>query len=391
MPCLYELLPRGVILNNLITIANQFQFQGKVTDIQEYGHGNINNTFLVTLDNSEEKHFILQRINTQVFSQPELVMQNICTFSNHVRQKLAHNAHQKIHNWQVPRVLLTKDGQNHYLDREGFFWRSISFIDNAQSFDIIQDLNHAQSIGYGLGTFHNLISDLPVDRLADTLAGFHITPSYLQHYQEVLGNSKIQSSPDINYCLTFIENRADWANILENAKNQGKLKLRPIHGDPKINNIMIDKTTGDAIAMVDLDTVKPGLVHYDIGDCLRSGCNRLGEETKAWSQVSFDLQLAEAILTGYLAVAKDFLTKDDYNYLYEGICLLAFELGLRFFTDYLAGNIYFKTKYPEQNLTRALVQFKLTESIEGQKIAIINIINNLSENNPNYELTTPNS
>ena len=367
-----------VILNNLITIANQFKHQGTIVDIHEYGHGNINNTFLVTLDNSEERHFILQRINTKVFSQPQLVMQNICTFSDHVRQRLEHDSAQKSHCWQIPKVLYTKNEQNHYLDKESSFWRAISFIDNAQSFDIIQDLNHAREIGYGLGTFHHLMSDLSVTKLADTLEGFHITPSYLQHYQEVLETSKIKLSPEVNYCLKFIEKRAEWANVLENAKAEGRLHLRPIHGDPKINNIMIDRTTKKAIAMVDLDTIKPGLVHYDIGDCLRSGCNPLGEETKDWETVSFQLELARSILQGYFSVAKDFLTDNDYEYLYAGIRLIAFELGLRFFTDYLEGNIYFKTQYPEHNLTRALVQFKLTESIESQETAMLNIIQNLS-------------
>ena len=364
-------------MNNLITIANQFKPQGKIIDIQEYGHGNINNTFLVTLDNCEEKHFILQRINTKVFSQPELVMQNICTFSDHVQQKLSNNLNNNFCYWQVPRVLYTNSNQNHWRDREGSFWRSISFIENAQSFDIIQDLDHAQEIGYGLGIFHNLISDLSVDKLADTLEGFHITPRYFQHYQEVLEKSTITSSTEGDYCLKFIASRADCVNILENAKAQGRLQLRPIHGDPKINNIMIDKNTGKAIAMVDLDTVKPGLVHYDIGDCLRSGCNILGEETKDWETVSFDLEIAQAILQGYLSVAQDFLTKDDYEYLYEGIRLIAFELGLRFFTDYLEGDIYFKIKYPEHNLARALVQFKLTESIESQERELVKIRQNI--------------
>ena len=364
-------------MKDLIAIANQFTPSGKIIDIQAYGHGNINSTFRVTLENSEDKHFILQRINTQVFSQPELIMENICLFSSHVGQKLANSSDNQTRSWQIPQVLLTQDNQNHWLDREGSFWRAISFIDNAQSFDIVQDLNHAYEIGYGLGIFHDLISDLSVDKLADTLVGFHITPSYLQNYQAVLENSQIESSPEINYCLEFIAQRSGEVDVLEYAKHRGLLKLRPIHGDPKINNIMIERTTGKAIAMIDLDTIKPGLIHYDLGDCLRSGCNRDGEETKAWQEVNFDLQLAQAILTGYASVAKNFLTQNDYDYLYEGIRLLAFELGLRFFTDYLAGNIYFKTTYPEHNLTRALVQFKLTESIEDQKGEIIHIIDDL--------------
>lgn len=368
---------KDVILNDLITIANQFKSQGIVIDVAEYGQGNINNTFLVTLDNSAEKYFILQRINTNVFSKPELVMENISIFSRHVRQRLVKDLTESNYSWKVPKVLATNNSQNYYLDTESLFWRAMSFIDNAESFDLIQNLDHALEIGRGLGIFHNLISDLSVTKLADTLIGFHITPRYLQHYQRVLKIKKIEPSPEVNYCLEFIEKCTDWVNVLEEAKAEGKLHLRPIHGDPKINNIMIERNSGKAIAMVDLDTIKPGLVHYDIGDCLRSGCNPLGEETEAWEDVSFELELAQAILKGYLSVAKDFLTEYDYEYLYDAIRLLAFELGLRFFTDYLEGNVYFKAKYPEHNLNRALVQFKLTESIESQESKIIKIIKDL--------------
>jgi hypothetical protein len=140
---------------------------------------------------------------------------------------------------------------------------------------------------------------------------------------------------------------------------------------------MMDNATGKAISIVDLDTVKPGLVHYDIGDCLRSGCNPLGEETEQWEMVRFDPELCQAILQGYLSLARDFLTESDYEYLYDSIRLIAFELGLRFFTDYLEGNVYFKANHQEHNLARALVQFKLTENIESQKEAIQFIIRDM--------------
>jgi hypothetical protein len=140
---------------------------------------------------------------------------------------------------------------------------------------------------------------------------------------------------------------------------------------------MIDDATGQAVSIVDLDTVKPGLVHYDIGDCLRSGCNLLGEETEEWELVEFDPELCRAILQGYLSLAGDFLTANDYEYIYDAIRLIAFELGLRFFTDYLEGNVYFKASHQEHNLARALVQFKLTQSIESQEEAIRLIIRNM--------------
>ena len=361
--------------HELLAIANQFTPGDRAIKVQQYGSGNINSTFLVTRDS--QPPFILQRINTAVFCQPELVMNNICLLSNYVSQRLEQTDRHLNRPWSIPQVLFTSQQQNCWIGSDSSFWRAISFIDNSQSFDTIQDLQHGQEIGYGLGMFHNLIEDLPLDRLADTLEGFHITPNYLQHYHQVRSSTKIELSPEINYCLQFIRDRPDLPHLLESAKASGKLKLRTIHGDPKINNIMIDCSTKQAVAMIDLDTVKPGLIHYDIGDCLRSGCNPLGEETENWSQVTFEPELARAILQGYLSVARDFLTDYDYEYIYDSIRLLAFELGLRFFTDYLEGNVYFGVNSLDHNLHRALVQFKLTASIEAQAAVIKQIVEEL--------------
>ena len=368
---------RGKTLDNLVTVARQFKSRGKVVAVEEYGNGNVNDTFLVTLDSKQEKHFILQRINTRVFRRPELVMLNMRTFSEHVRRRLQNTPLKPGRRWETVHIFLTEGGQDHWIDPEGSFWRAMSFIDGSQSFEIIEDVEHAREVGFALGMFHNLLSDLPSNKLLDTLQGFHITPRYLHHYDKVLRQKRPRKSPEVDYGLQFIQERRAGANVLENAKEQGRLVIRPIHGDPKVNNVMIDNATGEAISIVDLDTVKPGLVHYDIGDCLRSGCNPLGEETEQCEMVRFDPELCQAILQGYLSVAKDFLTDNDYEYLYEAIRLIAFELGLRFFTDYLEGNVYFKAKYQEHNLARALVQFKLTESIESQATAIQAIIRGL--------------
>jgi len=363
------------VAENLVTIADQFALQGKVRSVTAFGSGNINDTFLVTLDSPVESHFVLQRINTQVFRQPQLIMQNMRIFSDHVYHRLQTAPLNR--RWEVPRVLSTKDSQDYYIHADGSFWRAISFIPGSQSFDTMQNIEYAKEIGYALGMFHNLISDLAPEKLADTLVGFHITPLYLQHYQEVVAKTSVQPSPEVNYCLQFVSDRTSFAHILENAKAGGKLPLRLMHGDPKINNVMFDTTTQKAVSVIDLDTVKPGLVHYDIGDCLRSGCNPAGEETEQWNSVYFDTDLCQGILQGYLAVAKAFLTENDYAYMYDAIRLIAFELGLRFFADYLAGNVYFKVKHPEHNLARAIVQFKLTESIESQETQIRKIIQDM--------------
>ncbi|HDO26133.1 MAG TPA: aminoglycoside phosphotransferase family protein, partial [Nitrospirae bacterium] len=224
---------------------------------------------------------------------------------------------------------------------------------------------------------HNLISDLKTDRLFDTLEGFHVTPRYLHAFDRAVEAKEInEGSSEIRYCLQFVNTRRKWASVLEDAKEQKRLCLRPIHGDPKFDNIMFDEA-GLAIGMIDLDTVKPGLVQYDIGDCLRSCCNSAGEETVDLDAVHFRTDVCRAVLQGYIPVASSFLDKSDYEFIYDSARLIAFELGLRFLTDHLAGNKYFKVKKKDDNLLRALIQFKLTESIESRESDIRSIIEDL--------------
>ncbi|MBW4420886.1 MAG: aminoglycoside phosphotransferase family protein [Myxacorys californica WJT36-NPBG1] len=353
-------------------IAAQFSSGADITAVEAFGSGNINDTFLVTVKNISQPRFVLQRINTHVFRQPQLVMQNMSIFTCHVRDRLQRSPLAR--RWEVPRVLLTHEGDDHWIESDESVWRAISFIEGSESFDAMHDVDHAREVGYALGTFHSLISDLPPDQLADTLEGFHITPRYLQHYEQVLATTTVNLSSEVTYGLQFVRDRAEWCSVLEHAKAGGKLPLRLMHGDPKVNNVMFDCSTGKAVSVIDLDTVKPGLVHYDIGDCLRSGCNPIGEETEQWETVYFEPDLCQGILQGYLSVAKAFLTNHDYDYLFDAIRLIAFELGLRFLTDHLAGNVYFKVKHRDHNLMRALVQFQLTQSIESQETVIRSLI-----------------
>ncbi len=343
-------------------------------DVQRYGSGNVNDTFLVTLDSGSYGKAILQRVNQRVFRRPELIILNMRAFMDHIRAHAGGFPHPPGRRWETLDIISTKNGIDYFVDIEKGFWRATTFVEGAQTYDTIQNRRHAGEIGYALGRFHSLISDLPVEKLHDTLEGFHITPRYLAHHDEVIAKDGYKSSPDVRYGLNFVAQRREWASVLEDALARHELVMHPIHGDPKVNNIMIDDATGQAVSVVDLDTVKPGLVHYDIGDCLRSCCNPLGEETCALDEVRFETDLCQAILVGYLAEARHFLTAKDYAYIYDAVRLIAFELGLRFFTDYLEGNVYFKTRDAEHNLCRALVQFRLTESIEAQAGAIQAIV-----------------
>lgn len=361
--------------SQIMVIAQKFSNQNQIADIQAFGSGNINDTFLVSLQEVEAQSFILQRINTKVFQEPKLVMQNMRIYANHIRDRL--QSHPLDRRWDIPKILPTQQGQDYWQTESGEFWRSLSFIVGSQSFDAMQNIEQAREVGYALGMFHHLTNDLVPERLADTLAGFHITPRYLRQYEEILGTRNIHKSPEVDYCLRFVSDRKDLAHILEDAKASGKLPLRVMHGDPKVNNILFDRQTQLAVSVVDLDTVKSGLVHYDIGDCLRSGCNPAGEETEQWQDVQFDMDLCQGILQGYLSTAQSFLTESDYAYIYDAIRVITFELGLRFFTDYLSGNIYFNVKHSEHNLWRSLVQFRLVESIETQESVIQKIIKDI--------------
>jgi len=365
-------------LDILSTIARHFAHKGHITDIREYGSGNINDTYLITLDSPQHGKIILQRINQNVFPSPEWIMRNMRTFLEHLDARLRREVSDDGRRWEMPRIVPTEAGEDYFVDGAGEFWRALTFIEGAQTYPYIRNPAHAREVGYALGKFHSLISDLEPDKLYDTLKGFHIMPQYLRHYDEVLAQPRVSlTGADVVYCLHVVDEAREWGVLLEDALAAGKLRLQAIHGDPKVDNIMIDPATGQAVSLIDLDTVKPGLIHYDIGDCLRSGCNPLGEEPDDIDGVRFDTDLCRAILEGYLPEARRFLTANDYAYLYDSVRRLAFEMGLRFFTDYLEGDVYFKVRDEGHNLLRAVVQFRLLESIEACATDIRTIIDDL--------------
>ncbi|TRW96989.1 phosphotransferase enzyme family protein [Candidatus Methylobacter oryzae] len=348
-------------MNALFSISNQFG--NAVTEVTALGNGLINDTYLVSTPSSS---FVLQRINRAVFPAPEQIMANLTTLNQHVTQKNA-----ALVMLQIPKALKTIDNNALYQDQNGDYWRALSFIADTESIETISTISEAEQSGFALGHFHRLLSDLNPLLLHDTLPGFHITPQYLKHYQQIL---RQPAKPEESYCAEFICRFQHIADDLEAAKQQGLLSLRVIHGDPKLNNFLFNRCSRKVVSIIDLDTVKPGLIHYDIGDCLRSCCHAAGP-------AGFNLDICAAWLKSYLAEAGAFFTEYDYQYLYPAIRLIPFELGIRFYSDYLEGNRYFKVTESEQNLQRAIGQFRLCESIMVLEEPIKSLISKLQTHN----------
>ena len=368
----------------LSVLIGRFNIKGRLVSLQPFGSGNINDTYLAIYRNTfSETQVILQRVNGKVFTCPEVIMRNMHAICKHCHEKLDADAKAGCDDrvWQMPRIIKAKDSSDYVVDGNGDVWRVITRIMSARAYDVAQGPEHAHECGAALGHFHYLISDMNPESIVDPLPGFHVTSGYLSEYDSTLEteNAKnlLGSSMEVKRCAKFIEERRDLAVCLENALARGELRKRMFHGDPKVNNIMIDDVTGKGTAMIDLDTVSPGLVHIDFGDALRSICNPAGEEELNLTKVIFDEDLCRAFCKGYMREAGAFMTDADREHLFDSIRLLPFELGLRFFRDYLNGSVYFKTKTPEQNLNRARVQFRLCESIEARERSIRDLLKRL--------------
>jgi len=360
-------------------IARQFDVQGRLVTVEPYGSGNVNDTYLAIFRTTfSEQRFIVQRIRKSVFPNPEAIMHNMRVLTDHCHAKLEAEADRADRIWQLPKIIQTKSGDDWVTDADGDLWRAISHLASAHAFERVQNPEHAHEVGFVLGHFHRMVSDLPPERLGYALPGFHVTPEYLAKLDQAantpLGQERLNASLEAKRAWRFIQEKRGHCAVLRSALERGELKLRTTHGDPKVGNVMIDTATGRGTAIVDLDTVQPGLVHDDIGDATRSACNPAGEDAPDLASVIFDLDLFTTIYRGYLSHAKDFLSAADHRHLYACIHLIPLELGLRFFADYLAGDVYFKVRYPGHNLRRALVQFKLAESIETREGAIRKVL-----------------
>ena len=343
-------------------IAGKFTPDGKISAIGPHGHGLINDTFVVTGDSG--RRFILQRINRHVFAHPEHIMKNLRVLTGHMRQHADGGL-------RLPEILTTREGANHVVDARGDFWRALEFIENTRTLETIANEAQAAAVGTALGRFHFVTRDLDPANLHQTLPGFHDAPGYFARFLRASARPRRHgASRELLYGLHFVETRRGLTRVLESARRTGRIAARVIHGDTKLNNFLFD-AGGDRVAsLIDLDTVQPGLIHYDIGDCLRSCANPAGETPEDLESVRFDFDIARALLGGYFAETRGILTRHDLDHIYDAIRLIPFELGLRFLTDHLEGDRYFKIARPGQNLHRALAQFRLTAAIEANETAL---------------------
>lgn len=329
------------------------------------GAGLINETYRVSTDSGQS--FVLQRLNPRVFPHPPAILANYRLLLDHL------NSHLTPPHLRIPGLISTPSGADFLCDDTGYFWRAQEYLSNTRTLTHITSPQQARAVGTALGQFHALFADLPPDRLEDTLPGFHITSGYLEHYDQVLARTKtIRADSPLKEALAHVEAGRDKAAILEEARQRGELKPRVTHGDPKLDNMLFDNREDRVISLIDLDTVKAGLPHYDLGDCLRSCCGR-----KNPAEPAFDLSVGVPLLRAYHAASLDFTTAQERQYWCAAIWLIPYELGLRFLTDHLNGNAYFKVTHPGQNLNRALEQFRIAREVDHQQPALSHVLSEL--------------
>ena len=355
-------------------IISHFELPGTLTRTVRFGSGLINDTYLCEIRHGGEmRKYILQRINTSVFKKPEQVMENVEVVTNHIVSRLRAEGVRDPYAI-TPALIHISGGRSFHRDESGAYWRLFHFIKSGVVYDKVKDVRHAYEIGRGLGRFQSLVSDLPPEKLHDTLPGFHQTPHYLAEFDEALKADAKKRSAEVLAEREFVYHRRSLAPGLTGLIASKELPVRVVHNDPKVNNVLIHAITGEALCMIDLDTVKPGIVHFDFGDCLRSAANPAGEDAEDLRTVGLDLPVFEAVTRGYLREAGGFLTGKEIDMLPAAVKIITFELGIRFLADYLRGDTYFKIRYPEHNLHRARVQFKLLESFEKADEDITSIV-----------------
>jgi aminoglycoside phosphotransferase (APT) family kinase protein len=348
--------------HDLEFIARQFRTRGEPRDIAPVPVGHINDTFIVTTGNNR---YVLQRINQIVFTKPVEVMANVVRITEHICAKMEMDAPSSASRQLA--VVATKDGGAHYQDATGNVWRMYNFIENAVTYDSLQSALLAREAARMFGWFQRMLVDLPGPPLYETIPGFHNTPRRFERFQEVVKADAANRAKAAKTEIDFVFEHAAICHVLYDLVQRGEIPVRIAHNDAKINNVMFDTSTSKGVCVIDLDTVMPGLSVYDFGDLVRTATCPAAEDERDLSKVAVDTQLFEALAQGFVEGAGSFLTPTERRHLVFGGLLITFEQMIRFLTDYLAGDVYYKVHREHHNLDRTRTQMKLVQSILEQE------------------------
>ena len=348
-----------MITKEISVAFSAFGRDGEIVSVNQITAGLINATYLVETDKNEK--YILQKINTFVFKNPDELMENIVGVTKHISEKISKaggNACRETLNF------LPAGDKYYFRDEDGGAWRMYIYVDNALTYNKPKNSDTFKSAGSSFGKFMKLLADYPAETLNETIVNFHYTPSRYENFLKAAEADVSGRKAEVEKEIAFVNERKDDTHKLTDLIEAGALPLRVTHNDTKLNNVLFDMDSDKSICVIDLDTIMPGLSLYDFGDSIRSGANTGNEDEADLSKVGIDLALFEAYVDGYLSETADSLCEAELENLAFGAKLMTFECGMRFLTDYLEGDVYFRTTYPEHNIVRARNQFALVADME---------------------------
>ncbi len=356
-------LEQGICLEEAL---NGYDFGGEVAGALRYGSGHINDTFAVYVQkpDGEAARFILQRINTIVFKDPQGVMENIVGVTQYLKKVIEQNGGDPAR--EALYVVPTKAGKYIFEDSCGGVWRCYVFIEGTICLQKVENPQHFYASALGFGKFMRQLSGYPAETLHETIRQFHDTPNRFQNFKKALETDALGRAAGVQQEIDFVLAREKDCSVLTDKLAKGELPLRVTHNDTKLNNILIDEKTGEGLCIIDLDTIMPGLSLYDYGDSIRFGASTATEDEPDLTKVHFDVDLFDIYTKGYLEAAGSALTAEEKRCMPCGAKLMTLECGMRFLTDYLEGDTYFKIHRENHNLDRCRTQFRLVKEMEEQ-------------------------
>ncbi len=363
--------------HQLLEISKAFQIYGEILHAEPCKIGHINETYIATYNQGGVPvRYIHQKINTTVFKDPVAVMDNVLRVTAHLRAKLLAAGATDITRRALT-VIPTRDGAPFLRTNSGECWRTFVFIEGLRTFEAVETAKQALEAGRAFGEFQRLLVDLPGKRLAETIPDFHNTRKRFAALQKAATEDRCNRAATAKAEIEFAGAREKITGVILDALAKMKIPERITHNDTKFNNVMLDVKTGRAFCVVDLDTVMPGCALYDFGDMVRTTTSPTLEDELDLSKVKMGMTMFHSLARGYLEAAGSFLTKNERALIAFSGKLITFTIGLRFLTDYLVGDTYFRVHRPGHNLDRARTQFKLVESIERQEDAMQKFVNGL--------------